>query len=64
MSTEIKSWHIVAGQLKKINCSLAENGNKEKDHLDQWVKPNPSVHGGDIALIGEQVQTNSLLSCV
>lgn len=59
MTTEIKSWQIVDGKLVPIKSSLSENGRKEKDDLEQWIKSNPSVLGDDIALIGEQVPTSS-----
>lgn len=59
MATEIKTWQIVDGKLNPVHSSLPDTGRKEKDHLEQWIKTNPSILGADIALIGEQVQTIS-----
>jgi hypothetical protein len=59
MATEIKTWQIVEGKLTQISSTLAENGRKEKDDLEQWIKSNPEILGADIAIIGEQIQTKS-----
>ncbi len=59
MATEIKTWQIVNGKLTAISSSLADNGRKERDDLEQWIKSNPEILGNDIAIIGEQVQTKS-----
>lgn len=59
MATEIKTWQIVDGKLIAVSNSLIENGRKEKEDLEAWLKSNPEILGTDIALIGEQVQTKS-----
>ncbi len=59
MATEIKTWEIVNGELKAIDSSLIEQGRKEKEHLEKWIKTNPRILGTDILVIGEQVQTKS-----
>jgi len=59
MATKIKSWQIQDGKLSPLVSSLAENGKKEKDDLELWIKSNPIILGEDIAVIGEQVQTTS-----
>jgi len=59
MATEIKSWEIIDGELREINTSLAENGRKEKDDLEKWLKTNPQILGEDILIFGEQVWTKS-----
>ncbi|QKG80963.1 PDDEXK family nuclease [Tenuifilum thalassicum] len=59
MATEIKTWEIINGELKEINNSLAENGRKEKDDLEKWLKTNPKILGEDILIFGEQVWTKS-----
>jgi hypothetical protein len=59
MSSEIKSWQIIEGKLVPVNTSMEGAGKKEKDHLEQWIKSNPAILGDDIAIIGEQVPTNS-----
>ncbi len=59
MAIEIKTWEIVDGQLKQIDTTLADNGKKEKEHLEAWIKTNPKIIGEDIFIIGEQVQTKS-----
>ena len=59
MATEIKTWQIVNGKLTHVSSSLVDNGRKEKDDLEQWIKSNPEILGNDIAIIGQQVQTKS-----
>jgi RecB family endonuclease NucS len=59
MTTEIKSWQIIGDKLSLVNSSLPKAGKKEKDHLEKWIKSNPEILGSDIAIIGEQVPTNS-----
>jgi len=59
MATEIKTWQIVNGKLTAVSSSLVDNGRKERDDLEQWIKSNPEILGNDIAIIGEQVQTKS-----
>jgi len=56
MASEIKTWQVVDGKLVKLDSSLASDGRKEKDDLEQWIKSNPQILGDDIVLIGEQVQ--------
>lgn len=59
MSTEIKTWEIINGELKPISSSLADNGRKETEHLEKWIKTKPDILGNDILIIGEQVYTKS-----
>jgi len=59
MASEIKTWQVVDGKLVKLDSSLASDGRKEKDDLEQWIKSNPQILGDDIVLIGEQVSTSS-----
>lgn len=59
MATEIQTWQIIDGKLTSISKSLVENGRKEKDHLEQWLKSNPEILGKDVAIIGQQVYTKS-----
>lgn len=59
MATEIKTWQIIDGKLIPMKSSLIDSGLKEKEHLEQWIKSNPGLLGDDIAIIGEQVQTES-----
>jgi len=59
MSTEIKTWEIIAGELKPISSTLTENGRKESEHLEKWIKTKPDILGNDILIIGEQVYTKS-----
>ena len=59
MSTEIKTWEIVDGQLTSIDSTLAANDRKETEHLEQWIKTKPQILGNDILLIGQQVYTKS-----
>ncbi|WP_373513446.1 hypothetical protein [Persicitalea sp.] len=59
MATEIKTWQIISGKLTHVSSSLTENGRKEKDDLEQWIKSNPEILGSEIAIIGQQVYTKS-----
>lgn len=59
MAKEIKTWEIINGELSEINTTLAENGRKEKDDLEKWLKTNPKILGEDILIFGEQVWTKS-----
>jgi hypothetical protein len=59
MATEIKTWEIINGELTEINTTLAENGRKEKDDLEKWLKTNPKILGDNILIFGEQVWTKS-----
>lgn len=59
MSTEIKTWEILNGELNPIETTLADNGRKETEHLEKWIKTKPDILGTDILIIGEQVYTKS-----
>jgi len=59
MATEIKTWEIIDGNLKSIDTTLAENGRKETEHLEKWIKTQTDILGKDILIIGEQVYTKS-----
>lgn len=59
MSTEIKTWEIIQGKLEPISSTLAENGRKETEHLEEWIKTKTDILGNDILIIGQQVYTKS-----
>ena len=59
MTTEIRVWHIVDGNLEPIDVSLIQAGRREVDDLEVWIKSHPSILGGGILIIGEQVSTKS-----
>lgn len=59
MATEIKTWEIVDGKLHSIDTSMAANGRREKEHLEEWIKTNPQILGDQILIIGQQVMTKS-----
>lgn len=59
MATEIRTWEIIDGTLTEVSTSLAENGRKEKEDLEQWIKTEANILGDDIRIIGEQVYTAS-----
>jgi len=59
MSSEIKTWQIIDGELIPINSSLPGEGLKEKEDLEMWLKSTPIIISSDIAIIGEQIQTAS-----
>jgi len=55
MATAIQTWQIVDNKLTQVSTSFSENGRKEFQDLEKWIKTNPEILGNDIALIGEQV---------
>lgn len=59
MASEIKSWQIIDGKLVTLESSLVNDGKKEKNDLEQWIKSNPQILGDDIVVIGEQIPTSS-----
>jgi hypothetical protein len=59
MATEIQTWQIVEGKLKKIDTSLADQGRTEAYDLESWIESNPSIIGSGLSIIGRQVQTRS-----
>jgi hypothetical protein len=59
MTTEIGVWQLVDGQLEALDTSMVEAGRKEVEDLEQWIKGNPAVLGGNLAIIGEQVPTKT-----
>ena len=59
MSTEIRTWQIVNGNLEPIDTSLKKEGRTEPYDLEPWIASNPSIIGSDIAIIGRQVMSKS-----
>lgn len=59
MASEIKTWEIVDGKLVPLISSLVQDGKKEKEDLEKWIKSNPQILGEDIVIIGEQISTRS-----
>lgn len=59
MASEIKSWQIIDGKLVNLESSLVNDGKKERNDLEQWIKSNPQILGDDIVVIGEQIPTSS-----
>jgi len=59
MSTEIRTWQIVNGNLEPIDTSLGKEGRTEPYDLEPWIASNPSIIGSDIAIIGRQVMSKS-----
>lgn len=59
MTSEIKSWQVIDGKLHLLESSLVNDGKREKEDLEQWIKSNPQIIGDDIVIIGEQIQTSS-----
>ena len=58
MATKIKTWEIIDGVLKEIEVSMIEASKKE-EHLEKWIKTNPTILREDILIIGEQVPTKA-----
>lgn len=59
MSTEITIWQIHDDGLQPLSATMAETGRNEPKDLQGWIRTTPGIIGGDILIIGEQVQTRS-----
>lgn len=60
MSTEIKVWQLEDDKLvPPASTSMPESGRTEVQHLEQWIRSDPSILAEDVVIIGEQVQTKS-----
>ncbi|HHY70236.1 MAG TPA: DUF91 domain-containing protein [Thermoanaerobacterales bacterium] len=59
MTTEIKTWEIINGELREVKSDLAAEGRTEPYDLEEWIASNPEILGTDIAIIGRQVTTRS-----
>lgn len=59
MGTEIRSWQIVAGELRPVTSNLYAAGRTEPYDLEPWIESCPELLGDTIAIIGPQVQTSS-----
>lgn len=59
MSTEIRHWQIVNGQLQPVETNLAAEGRTEPYDLEPWIESKPAILGPDIAIIGRQVKCKS-----
>ena len=55
---KIKTREIIDGVLKEIEVSMIEASKKE-EHLEKWIKTNPTILREDILIIGEQVPTKA-----
>ena len=59
MATHIQLWEIKNGKLVLSETNLVQEGKKEVDDLEEWIKSNPQILGEEILIIGEQVLTKS-----
>jgi RecB family endonuclease NucS len=59
MTTEIKTWQIVKGELVDVKSSLVDKGRTEALDLEEWIISNPGIIGHGLTIIGQQVQTRS-----
>lgn len=59
MATEIRTWEIIDGALMEVSTSLVENGRKEREDLEKWIKTEVNILGDDVRIIGQQVYTDS-----
>lgn len=59
MATEIRVWQIVNGALEPITASMVQEGRREVEDLQQWVRSQPAILGEDLVLIGEQIPTRT-----
>lgn len=59
MTTKIKIWQIKNKKLTHIDTTMAKEGRKEFEDLEEWIRETPEILGQNLLLIGEQVHTNS-----
>lgn len=59
MATEIRVWQIINGVLEPVTVSMAQEGKREVEDLQRWIKSHPTILGEDLALIGEQIPTKT-----
>ena len=59
MTTEIKSWEIIDGQLVPVESRLADYGRREALDLESWLESDPSIIRAGLKIIGRQVLTRS-----
>jgi len=59
MATEIRVWQIVDGALEPVTSSMAQEGRREVEDLERWIRTHPAILGEDLALIGEQIPTKT-----
>jgi uncharacterized protein (DUF433 family) len=59
MATEIRVWQILDGALEPATASMLQEGRREVDDLQRWIRSHPSILGGDLAIIGEQIPTKT-----
>ena len=59
MATEIRVWQIVDGALEPLTSSMVQEGRREVEDLQQWIRSHPAILGEDLALIGEQIPTKT-----
>lgn len=57
MSTEIRTWQVVGGELQALDETLVDAGRKETTDLEAWIASNPAIVSTDMTLIGRQVIT-------
>jgi endonuclease NucS-like protein len=56
MSTEVRLWELVDGQLRDVPETSLADARLEKD-LEGWIVGNPSLLGEDLLVIGRQYHT-------
>ncbi len=59
MTTKVKIWQIKEKQLLPIKKTLEEEGRKEQEDLEEWIKSYPKILGGNLLIIGNQIKTKS-----
>ena len=59
MATEIRVWQIVDGALEIVTSSMVQEGRREVEDLQRWIRSHPAILGEDLALIGEQIPTKT-----
>lgn len=59
MTTQLKTWQIIDGNLEAIETSLAKENRTEPYNLEEWIASNPAILSSDILIIGRQTSTKS-----
>jgi len=59
MTTKVKIWQIKEKKLCPIKRTLEDEGRKEKEDLEEWIKSYPKILGENLLIIGNQIRTKS-----
>ncbi len=59
MTIKVEIWQIKEKEPCPIKKTLEQEGRKEKDDLEEWIKKTPEILGENLLIIGNQIKTKS-----